>query len=81
MRENDVHSAWARLRRVGVASQRRCRGGVAAASRRRHSDAGKFDEVTFFGLQYIIKRYLTGQVHRLTCTTTPKSVTAGRAQN
>ena len=26
------------------------------------SRGGKFDEVTFFGLQYIIKRYLTGQV-------------------
>ena len=26
------------------------------------SRGGKFDEVCFFGLQYIIKRYLTGQV-------------------
>lgn len=28
------------------------------------SRGGKFSEITFFGLQYIIKRYLTGQVHR-----------------
>lgn len=28
------------------------------------SRGGKFPEVTFFGLQYIIKRYLTGQVRR-----------------
>ena len=29
------------------------------------SRGGKFDEVTIFGLQYIIKRYLTGQARAL----------------
>ena len=32
------------------------------------SRGGKFPEVTFFGLQYIIKRYLTGQVPLRSCS-------------